>query len=104
MVFFEKRRVRKSASYHCVFGQLVTDVRGSETVTDTGELGRFTPVEFLHSVDPSWYRDIGEGCMFAFPSLIVKVFVLRIMTVFSVFPDRVLLVFLADIFRPQWLE
>lgn len=101
MVFFEKRRVRKSASYHCIFGQLVTDVRGSETVTDTGELGRFTPVQFLHSVDPSWYRNIGKCCMLSFPRPIVKVFVMRIVTVFSMFPDRVLVVLLAEIFRPR---
>lgn len=35
--------------------------------------------------------------MLAFPSLIVKVFVLRIMTILSMFPDRILVLLLADI-------
>lgn len=70
--------------------ECIADVRGPETVANTGILGVWLAVRCLHRGRPLWDRLVSEGYVFPLPRLVVESRVRVVMPVLAMFPDWIL--------------
>ena len=82
--------MRKGTNSNCILGKLIADVRRAKAVSHAGKLDVICPVPIRDGFGPSRDGLIGKGSVFALPRLIVKVGIGVVVTIFAVFPYRVL--------------